>query len=178
MELISGFIWGWSFASLNWKVAFFTSILVSLLLVISFIDYRTMVIPLSLIILCGVLILLSILFGILPFKKTLIGFLVGPLIFIIILGITFLISKRQSMGFGDVQLSAILGAWLGSMDIIFVFSFSSLLSLIWWLILSIKTGFNRDKALPFAPFLCFTATGIFIAEFYLGKNLFEILFIY
>ena len=176
VEFISGLIWVWSFSNFQWDFALFVSGLVSLLFVISWIDFKTMQIPLNLIIFCGVFVILGIILNILPIKDTILGIIIGPISFFIVLGVTFLISKRQSMGYGDIQLSAILGGWLGPINILIVFFLASLFSLVGWGILSFKSGFDKNRALPFAPFLVLSGVGLFVFEFYLESTLFEIIF--
>ena len=72
------------------------------------------------------------------------------------------ITKRQGMGFGDIQLGIVLGAMLGPMRMALTLFFASLLSLLSWIVVSIFKGFNRDRAMPMAPFLIWTTAGSLI----------------
>jgi leader peptidase (prepilin peptidase)/N-methyltransferase len=177
IEIISGLVWAWTFTTQYWQNAIFLSLLISILIVISWIDFLEMVIPLNLILLSGVFICVAVIFQILPIQQTLVGGLVGPTTFGIILGISFLVSKRQGMGTGDIHLSAILGGWQGPLNITLILFIASLISLLTWFVISLFKGFDKNRALPFAPFLVLSAIGLYVAEFYLKTTILEILFL-
>ncbi len=170
VEFISGIIWSWSFSNFNWQSALFLSLLLSVLLVITWIDSQEMLIPFNMLLTAGIIIILGVGFQILDWRIALYGSIAGPVAFGFILGITFLVSKRQGMGTGDIQLSAVLGGWQGPVNIVFIFFAASFFSLVSWIILSFFKGFDKNRALPFAPFLVFSAVGIFIIEFYLETD--------
>ena len=174
VEFLSGIIWGWSFSSFTFGPALFITILSSVFLVVSWIDMNQMIIPLNLIVIAGVVVVVGVALEILPWQKSIYGSIVGPISFGFVLGITYLISKRQAMGYGDIQLSAVLGAWQGPLNILFIFFLASFLSLLAWVIISILLGFDRDRALPFAPFLVVSAVTVFVTEFYIGSSIFEL----
>ena len=174
VEFLSGIIWGWSFSNYTFSTALFIAILSSVLLVISWIDMKRMIIPLNLILMAGGVIIVGVVFQILPWQKVIYGSVVGPVSFGLVMGISYLISKRQAMGYGDIQLSAVLGAWQGPLNILFIFFLASFLSLLVWVIISILLGFDRNRALPFAPFLVASAVIIFVTEFYMESNIFEL----
>jgi len=174
VEFLSGIIWGWSFSSFTFGPALFITILSSVFLVVSWIDMNQMIIPLNLIVIAGVVVVVGVALEILPWQKSIYGSIVGPISFGFVLGITYLISKRQAMGYGDIQLSAVLGAWQGPLNILFILFFASFLSLLVWVIISILFGFDRDRALPFAPFLVVSAVTIFVTEFYIDFSIFEL----
>ena len=174
VEFLSGIIWGWSFSNFTFSSALFITILFSVFLVISWIDMKRMIIPLNLILMAAVVVIVGAVVQILPWQKVIYGSIVGPVSFGLVLGSTYLISKRQSMGFGDLQLSAVLGAWQGPLNILFIFFLASFLSLLVWIIISILFGFDRNRALPFAPFLVVSAVMIFVTEFYVESNIFEL----
>ena len=135
---------------------------------------KRMIIPLNLILMAGGVVIVGVVLQILPWQKVIYGSIVGPVSFGFVLGITYLISKRQAMGYGDLQLSAVLGAWQGPLNILFIFFLASFLSLLVWVIISILLGFDRDRALPFAPFLVVSAVTVFVTEFYMGSSIFEL----
>ena len=54
---------------------------------------------------------------------------------------------------------------------------ASLLSLVVWLVLSAVNGFERDRALPFAPYLAIAGLGTFVGSVYF-PSLFHYLIIY
>ena len=84
---------------------------------------KRMIIPLNLILVAGGVIIVGVVFQILPWQNSIYGSIVGPVSFGFVLGITYLISKRQAMGYGDIQLSAVLGAWQGPLNIFFYIIF-------------------------------------------------------
>ena len=174
VEFLSGIIWGWSFSNFTFGPALFITILSSVLLVVSWIDMKRMIIPLNLILIAVVVVVIGVALQILPWQNSIYGSIVGPVSFGFVLGITYLISKRQAMGYGDIQLSAVLGAWQGPLNILFILFFASFLSLLVWVIISILFGFDRDRALPFAPFLVVSSVTIFVTEFYMDSSIFEL----
>ena len=133
-----------------------------------------MIIPLNLILIAVVVVVIGVVLQILPWQKVIYGSIVGPVSFGFVLAITYLISKRKAMGYGDIQLSAVLGAWQGPLNILFILFFASFISLLVWVIISILFGFDRDRALPFAPFLVVSAVMIFVTEFYMDFRIFEL----
>ena len=70
------------------------------------------------------------------------------------------------MGFGDIQLGIVLGAWLGPMRMALTLFGASVLSLFVWIGVSLLNGFDKDRALPYGPFLSFAGTGVYIGSFY------------
>ena len=66
--------------------------------------------------------------------------------------ITWLITKRQGLGYGDIQLIFVLGYWLGIYKILFVIFFSALSAIIFWLILNYLKEYDKNRALPFGSF--------------------------
>ena len=62
--------------------------------------------------------------------------------------ITWLITKRQALGFGDIQLTLVLGFWFGDFRILLVIFLSAMIALIYWIVLSIFDKFDNNRALP------------------------------
>ena len=56
---------------------------------------------------------------------------------------TVAITKRQGMGYGDIQLGIVLGAWLGPMRMALTLFGASLLSLLAWLGVSLFKGLTK-----------------------------------
>ena len=81
----------------------------------------------------------------------------GYLSFVLLL--LFLLTKKQTLGFGDIQLLLVLGLWVGdSFKIILIIFLGSLFGLLGWIILSfIDKSFNRNRKLPFGTYLSITA---------------------
>jgi leader peptidase (prepilin peptidase)/N-methyltransferase len=85
------------------------------------------------------------------------------------------ITKREGMGGGDVKLLAMIGAWLGWKAILFTLFFASLSGSIigGGAMLAQKQG--RHYAIPFGPFLAFSALayiffGPQLIDWYLSKG--------
>lgn len=166
VELINGLLWGWAFSSLPFSEAITVSLLCSILVSISWIDSRIYMIPLDLIIVGAIIIILSIIFGALSLDQALLGIVAGVFFPGLMMGLTWLVTRRQGMGFGDLQLGLILGAWLGPILMILTLFLASLLGLIAWILISIFKGIDRNRPLPFAPYLTFSAISIFIVSNY------------
>jgi len=175
-ELICTLPWLWSFLNLPLFDAVIFSFMVSILIGISFVDYHTMQIPL-LFILAGIgIIILSIFKKSIYISSALWGIFVGAIIPLMILGLLWLITKRQGMGFGDIQMGIILGAWLGPMRMALTLFLASLLSLLVWVVVSLVQGFDKNRAIPMGPFLSVAGTGVYIGSFYYPE-LFHLLII-
>ena len=104
------------------------------------------------------------------------GIFVGAIIPLMIMGLMWLITKRQGMGFGDIQLGFVLGAWLGPMRMAITLFFASVLSLIVWIAVSLVHGFDKNRAIPMGPFLSLAGTGVYVGSFYYPE-LFHLLII-
>ncbi|SVD78252.1 uncharacterized protein METZ01_LOCUS431106, partial [marine metagenome] len=127
------------------------------LLVLTIIDQKWMQVPTTIII--------SMAFGLLcyhliwtvdlmvPISGTIIG--LGFISFVV--AFNWFIFHKQTMGLGDLFIIAILGAWLGPIQIFIAIVLSSILALIVFISLSFMEGFNRSKALPFIPYLSFSS---------------------
>ena len=158
VELINGLGWATSFYMFEPLYALLTALLISVLIALAWIDVKIMMIPLSLIISGIVIIFFTIIFGYLHWAEVLWGALTGVAIPLIMMGITYLLTKRQGMGWGDVQLGFVLGAWLGPWYMMMTLFLAALLGIFVWITVSILNGFDRDRPLPFAPYLVVSAT--------------------
>ena len=176
LELICPAPWIWSFLNLSLFDAVIFSVIITTLIGIAFVDFYTMQIPLALILIGLGCVLVSI------FKKSIYlssagyGIFVGAIIPLMIMGSLWLITKRQGMGFGDIQLGFVLGAWLGPMRMALTLFLASVLSLIVWIAVSLVHGFDRNRAIPMGPFLSVAGTGIYVGSFYYPE-LFHLLII-
>lgn len=166
----------WAFSTLSISEAMIFALIVNVLIGISLIDYNTMQIPLVFILIGLVTILVSNFVIIVSLSSILWGIFVGACIPLIIVGTLWLITKRQGMGFGDIQMGIILGAWLGPFRMAITLFFASLMSLIAWVCISLLHGFDKDRAIPMAPFLSVAGVGTFVGSFYYPK-LFHLLII-
>ena len=152
------------------------SLMVSTLIGIAFVDYHTMQIPL-LFLLFGIGIIIVLIFK----KKHLyiicsVGYICRRNHTINDSGALWLITKRQGMGFGDIQMGIVLGAWLGPMRMALTLFLASVLSLLAWIGVSLVQGFDKNRAIPMGPFLSVAGTGIYIGSFYYPE-LFHLLII-
>ena len=176
LELLCPLPWVWSFMNLPAFNAIIFSTITLALVGISIIDLFTMQIPLIFILIGLLAILLSIIKKSIYISSAVYGIFVGAIIPVLIMGLLWLITKRQGMGFGDIQLGFVLGAWLGPMRIALTLFFASVLSLIAWIILSMIHGFDKNRAVPLGPFLSVAGIGIYVGSFYYPE-LFHLLII-
>ena len=163
VELIVGIIWFFGAVYYNQlNEAIYYNIISSLLLAIAYIDKKYFIIPLELSISIFIIIL-SYLFIFDNISDSFNGIIygLGYLSFIFIL--TKIITKRQGLGYGDLQLIFILGFWISDIRILLVIFLSALFALLIWIFISIKDGFDKNRALPFGTFL--TITSIIIYPF-------------
>ena len=76
---------------------------------------------------------------------------------------SWLITKRQGLGYGDLQLLLVLGLWVGSILKIFLIIFgASLGAIIVWFIISYIKGYDKHRPLPYGTFLSITAIIIYL----------------
>ena len=164
VELIVGIIW--IFGAINYNQlneVIYYNIVSSLLLAIAYIDKNYFIIPLELSISIFIIILsyLFIFDNILGnFNGVIYG--LGYLSFIFIL--TKIITKRQGLGYGDLQLIFILGFWISDIRILLVIFLSALFALLIWIFISIKDGFDKNRPLPFGTFLTITSIIVYPLE--------------
>jgi prepilin signal peptidase PulO-like enzyme (type II secretory pathway) len=174
LEILNSLAWGWAFNNLNYYDSLVFVMIFGALSGLSIVDMYTFQIP-TIFIVFGIFILFTATyFEIIPFMNALWGVFVGALIPLFIMGSLWLVTKRQGMGFGDIQLGFLLGAWLGPMKMAITLFIASSLSLLAWIITSIFKGFNKDRAMPMAPFLSVSGVAIFIGSFYY-PDLFQLL---
>ena len=176
LELLCPIPWVWSFMNLPAFDAIIFSTITIALVGISIIDLFTMQIPLIFILIGLLAILLSIIKKSIYISSAVYGIFVGAIIPFLIMGLLWFITKRQGMGYGDIQLGFVLGAWLGPMRMALTLFFASVLSLIAWIILSMIHGFDKNRAVPLGPFLSVAGIGIYVGSFYYPE-LFHLLMI-
>tara|TARA_B100001175_G_scaffold198499_1_gene168578 strand:- start:593 stop:1237 length:645 start_codon:yes stop_codon:yes gene_type:complete len=174
LEILNGIASGWAFSNLSFYDSLIFIMLFGVLSGLSIIDMYTFQIPI-LFIAFGILILiLGLFFKIVPILSAFWGVFVGAFIPLLIMGSLWLVTKRQGMGYGDIQLGFLLGAWLGPMRMAITLFIASSLSLLIWIITSLFKGFNKDRAMPMAPFLSISGVLTFIGSFYY-PNFFQLL---
>ena len=177
MELFCIGSWYWGAFALQPMEGTIFALLSGILFAISWIDFHTYQIPLLFVIVGSVIVIFGVISDVVTLKSAIYGVLVGSVIPLTLIGLTYLITKRQGMGYGDIQLGFVLGIWLGPVRMALTLFGASLLSLIVWLVLSGIKGFERDRALPFAPYLAIAGLGTFIGSVYF-PSLFHYLILY
>jgi len=78
--------------------------------------------------------------------------------------LTSALFNKQTLGLGDLQLIAITGMWLGPVDVLVSVFISAFMALLLWCIISLFKGFDRNRALPFGPYLASSAILIYILD--------------
>lgn len=158
VEALTGIFALLCYHSWDLKIAIIHFFFLSTLIVITFIDFDSQLIP-DIISLPAIVIsfLLSIFIFDRSFIQTITATIIGGGIFWII-GKTYeLIAKREGLGGGDVKLMAFFGAYLGLKSIFFIIFVSSLIGTIYGLFLMALKGKKTTHAIPYGPFLSFGA---------------------
>ena len=143
-------------------------IFVSILIVVSFIDFGFRIIPDGLSFSGIVLGFLSSLFILqITWLQSLLGILIGGGLLLAVALTYEKITHKEGMGGGDVKLLAMIGAFTGWQGIPFVILVSSFVGAIVGIIFIILTKKDTKFAIPFGPFLSFAA----ILYIFLGPKL-------
>ena len=141
-----------------------TFILVSSLLYsISIIDYKYYIIPLEL----SFFTLLALLPNIILSTNSLFyiyGFLVGLGYLLFVYTITWIVTKKEPLGLGDIQLIALLGLWLGPVKVLITIFLSACIGIFYWIILYFVKGYKKNRKLPFGTFLSLSAIIIYLTK--------------
>lgn len=136
-------------------------ILVSLLIVITFIDIDHYIIPDSLIIF-GILfsIVFNILFELIDFKNLILGgVLCGGTVFIFVIILEFIV-KQEVMGRGDIKLFIMLGTFFGIKGGFISVILSVYLGAIYGVIVIVYSKINKrdyNSVIPYGPFISLAA---------------------
>lgn len=106
---------------------------------------------------------------------SLLGILVGGGTLWILAEVVSRLKGVDAMGGGDIKLAAMLGAFLGWKSLLFIFFASSVLALIYALIIYLFRGPETDRQIPFGPFLSMAGMIYFlyghaITDFYFYKS--------
>ena len=168
VELISLFIWIWAFNQYQIHEALLFIWTSSILTIIAFIDQQTFLIPFQMII--------SAISGFILYKflfpsaliPSISGLIIGVGYISLVFIITSVIFKKQTLGYGDLQLIAVIGLWLGPINVLLCVFFSSLFSLIVWSYISFKKGYKQRKAFPFGPYLSAVSIILYMLKFNLS----------
>lgn len=148
VEMLNGIIYLLLFLKLGYTILFIKyAILGSLLIIISFIDYKLRIIPDKLI---RFGLFTGIIFNIISFNgdfvNGFIGLFVGG-------GIFLIIAIFGPMGGGDIKLMGVLGLWLGWKHILVVSLLSFIIGAIVSILLLITKIKGRKDTIPFGPFI-------------------------
>ena len=166
VELLIGFLFVLSHIILyetNPIESFFFSIISGILVSIAIIDYKYFIIPLSLILTLVIINLTYIaLFSSNMLGTHLYGSFFGLGYLSIVFVITWLITKKQPLGFGDLQLIVLLGIWLGTFKILLTIFSGSILGLLYYGISYQYNTYEKNPKLPFGTFLCIAAIIIYL----------------
>ena len=156
-EFMSGVLFSLSFVVFGLSLKCLLAILfISMLLIIIISDYQTMIIPDSVLIVFGLLIII-VKYFIVGYPSILYSLLDGIIAFIFMLVIKLFgdfIFKRESMGGGDIKLLGIFGIVFGYIMAIFSVFLASVIGLPISLILLKK---SKSHEIPFGPFLAIAA---------------------
>lgn len=170
IESISGCMFGILFFLYGPSLSFLSqAILGSILLAAVVIDLQFMIVPDRLMLVGGILGgLVSLGFGWAGVLRALSGALAGVLILAVMLGIGWLLYRRESVGWGDFKLTAVTGLFLGPLFNSTALAFAVLIGGIWGILLLIFGKSISGREIPFVPFI---AAGCFMMMFFGGKIL-------
>ena len=91
-------------------------------------------------------------------QGSVLGALAGAGVLVLVMGLYWLVRREEGMGFGDVKLLAMIGAFLGPLPAVpFVLFIASVAGAVVGLPLVLLRGRGLKAALPFGPFLAFGA---------------------
>jgi len=153
VELSSMLLWIWSYfylSDLSVRILFL--IISSILLVIILTDFYYFIIPLEL----NIFMILSILcfkfFKSSNIINETLMVIIFCAIFILIISLISRVLNKDVMGFGDIILIGVISIWLNFFDLLIIIFFSTILSLLHWLLLYAKSKKSNIK-LPFGSSL-------------------------
>jgi leader peptidase (prepilin peptidase)/N-methyltransferase len=154
-------LYGVSFHSLIAAVFF------SMLLVVTFIDFEYYIIP-DRITYPGMVLgmALSWVNPLVTPLDALIGLLAGGVALYLLAMLGDFVFKKESLGGGDIKLAAMLGAFLGWKNIIFIFFGAAVFRLIYAIIqMAVSRKQGAGRMIPFGPFLSLAAlVALFFGE--------------
>ncbi|TCK31943.1 type IV leader peptidase family protein [Paraburkholderia sp. BL8N3] len=144
-----------SFARFGWTAkAIFIAVLLFELVLLSLIDFSTLLLPDSVTIPLAISGLGVNAFAVVvPFRDAILGASLAVLFFWTIHWAIYKFSGREGMGFGDVKLSLALGAWLGYSPLLHVMCVALLLAALYGVVLISMRRVRDDRMIPFGPFL-------------------------
>ncbi|MBL7067212.1 MAG: prepilin peptidase [Candidatus Marinimicrobia bacterium] len=138
---------------LSYEFLFYITLLI-VLIIVTFTDLETKRV-LNIVVFTGAVLAfyMSLIFWPLNFIYSLIGFLTGGGVLIFWAVIGKLLFKKESLGYGDIKLAAMIGIFLGLQNTLLALFLSfSLATLIGIFMIMLKKA-RMDSKIPFAPFL-------------------------
>ncbi len=168
VEIITSAAFVAAFKRHGLSMPFFVEVLFfSLLILITFTDLETYIIPDVYSI--GGTILGFLLSGINPvvtWKESLLGIVLGLAIFLLISIAYFKVRGKEGMGGGDVKFMALIGAFTGYTGVIVAMFVSAVGGLIAGIIVMVKSKKGLSAMIPYGPFL---ALGALVAYLWADK---------
>ena len=164
IEFLSALIWWWASINYGLHQGILFIWICSILLAISVIDQETFIIPFPLILSALLGLLVYIYFNPSDWRVSFWGAIMGVGYLSLVFLLTSALFNKQTLGLGDLQLIAITGMWLGPVNVLLSVFLSALLALIIWGIISLFNGFNRNRAMPFGPYLSGSAIILYILD--------------
>jgi len=175
VELLTGLVTLSIFAKYGLSFnTFYFLILVYALIVVSIIDIKTMLVSIKLCYFVMIIgILLSPFVSVVSFKDSILGASFGAGVILFIIETYYIFTGKEGMGYGDANIMAMVGAFLGWQKVFLVIFLASFIGAIVGLFLIILKGKDTKFAIPFGPFLSIGAyiTVLFgeeIIKWYLG----------
>ncbi len=169
VELLTGVLtaatvckFGVSFSSLYYLL------LVYYLIVVSFIDLKTMEVPVRLsygALLSGLL--LSFFVPQHSFKEAVFGASFGAGVILFIIETYYVFTGKEGMGYGDANIMAVVGAFLGWKKVLLTLFLASLVGAAVGITLILLRRGEREKPIPFGPFIAAGA----LLSLYFGDRL-------
>ena len=153
LELLMGLSW----AALAWKfgptmVLLQAFVLVSLLWILSLIDFETGFLP-DVLTLPGVVVGLGFAWWLGYLESALWGAVAGYGVFWLVAKLFLLATGREGMGYGDFKLLAMLGAFMGWQALPFIIFVSSFVGAVVGLLYLKWADKDRHTEIPFGPYL-------------------------
>ena len=149
-----------------------TFLFVCTLIVISFIDLDHQIIP-HVLTLTGIPVFgaMAVLFTELTALDAFLGAMIGAALLYFVAVYYEALTGREGMGGGDVNLLAMLGAFLGWKSLLFILLVSSFLGALVGLAFILLKGKDMKYAVPYGPFLCVAAA----AYLFFGDRLMSVI---
>lgn len=150
IELLTGILFAYSYATIGMQLEFITSLLLtSILMIILVTDITYMLIPNKILIFFyPFFIIMRIVQPLDPWWSAPLGSIVG---FLLIMAIIFI--SRGGIGAGDMKLFGVLGIVLGLEKVLLTFFLSCIIgSFIGFMLLAFKL-ITRKQAVPFGPYI-------------------------